>query len=254
MAVCVALRYCWSWEGKAGVNFCLSSHPAIQWIRDSLSVKWKRKVVPANAIEAYRTRGGMAPLVLNLRSVWSASRPCRFIFREMAHVTHSLGGWVWPGVNLDSVEKAMYVAHAENRTAIPRSSSQYSCPYSGHSVSIILHWNDALRNLSETIFSSDFYGTGTGSSVGLATPYGLDGQGIESRWGREFPQSPDRPWVPPNPYTVGIGSFPGVKWLRPDVDHPKYCRGYRKSRVRPLLPPLILHGRLLGEFYLFPFS
>ena len=46
---------------------------------------------------------------------------------------------------------------------------------------------------------------GRGSSVGIATPYGLGGPGIESRWGRDFPH-PSRPalrlvqppirWVP----------------------------------------------------------
>jgi hypothetical protein len=29
--------------------------------------------------------------------------------------------------------------------------------------------------------------SGTGSSVGIATDYGLDGLGMESRWGRDFP-------------------------------------------------------------------
>jgi hypothetical protein len=28
---------------------------------------------------------------------------------------------------------------------------------------------------------------GPGSVVGIATSYGLDGPGIESRWGRDFP-------------------------------------------------------------------
>jgi hypothetical protein len=51
---------------------------------------------------------------------------------------------------------------------------------------------------------------GRGSSVGIATGYGLDGPGIESRWGRYFSHT-SRP---------GPGSFPGVK--RPDrgADHP----------------------------------
>ena len=31
------------------------------------------------------------------------------------------------------------------------------------------------------------YTSGPGSSVGIATGYGLDGPGIESRWGRDFP-------------------------------------------------------------------
>jgi len=30
-------------------------------------------------------------------------------------------------------------------------------------------------------------GCGPGSAVGVATGYGLDGPGIESRWGRDFP-------------------------------------------------------------------
>jgi hypothetical protein len=81
----------------------------------------------------------MAPLVLNLRSVWLASRHCRFIFREITQDTHSLGGWVGPGVYLEAVEKAMYVAHAENRSAVPRSSSQYTCPYSGYPIAIVLN-------------------------------------------------------------------------------------------------------------------
>ena len=34
---------------------------------------------------------------------------------------------------------------------------------------------------------------GRDSSVGMATRYGLDGPGIESRWGEVFRTSPDRP-------------------------------------------------------------
>jgi hypothetical protein len=46
---------------------------------------------------------------------------------------------------------------------------------------------------------------GPGSSVGIATGYGLDGSGIESRWGRDFPllfrlavglTKPPVQWVP----------------------------------------------------------
>ena len=50
------------------------------------------------------------------------------------------------------------------------------------------------------------------SSVGIATRYGLDGPGIESLWGRDFPH-PSRP-------ALGTGSFPGVKQPGRGVDHP----------------------------------
>jgi len=37
--------------------------------------------------------------------------------------------------------------------------------------------------------------TGRESSIGITTRYGLEGQVIESRWGREiFCARPDRPW------------------------------------------------------------
>jgi hypothetical protein len=38
---------------------------------------------------------------------------------------------------------------------------------------------------------------GPGSSVDIATSYGLDGPGIESRWGRDFPRL-SRPVLGPN--------------------------------------------------------
>ena len=47
-----------------------------------------------------------------------------------------------------------------------------------------------------------------GSSVGIATDYGLDGPGIESRWGARFSTGPG---LHPACYTMGTGSFPGVK-------------------------------------------
>ena len=46
-----------------------------------------------------------------------------------------------------------------------------------------------------------------GSSVGIATDYGLDGPGIESRWGEIF--RPSRPAL-----GLGTGSFPEVKYGR----------------------------------------
>ena len=53
---------------------------------------------------------------------------------------------------------------------------------------------------------------GPGSVVGIATGYGLDGPGIESRWGARF-SAPVQfgPGAQPASCTMGTGSFPGVK-------------------------------------------
>jgi hypothetical protein len=55
----------------------------------------------------------------------------------------------------------------------------------------------------KTLFS------GPGSSVGIETGYGLDGPGMEFRWGRDFPHL-SRPAHPAS-CTMGNGSFPGVE-------------------------------------------
>ena len=56
---------------------------------------------------------------------------------------------------------------------------------------------------------------GPGTVVVIATAYGLDGPGIESRWGGEiFRNCPDRPWGPPSLLYNGYRVFPGGK-VRP---------------------------------------
>ena len=65
---------------------------------------------------------------------------------------------------------------------------------------------------------------GRGSSVGIATRYGLDGPVIKSRWGRDFP----------HPFQTGPGnriSFPGVKRPGCGVDHPHPPSAQVKERV-----------------------
>ena len=54
-----------------------------------------------------------------------------------------------------------------------------------------------------------------GSSVGIATGYGLDGPGIESRWEATFSAPVQTgPGAHPASCTMGTGSFPGVKSAR----------------------------------------
>ena len=65
---------------------------------------------------------------------------------------------------------------------------------------------------STEILDHYFYTDGPDSSVGIATGYGLDGPGIESRWGARF-SAPVQTGTGAHPAscTMGTGSFPGVK-------------------------------------------
>jgi hypothetical protein len=79
---------------------------------------------------------------------------------------------------------------------------------------------------------------GPGSVVGIATGYGLDGTGIESRWGEIFRTCPDRPWAPPSLLYNGYRVFRGGK-ERPgrDADPSSLLVPWsRKVRAIPLLP------------------
>jgi hypothetical protein len=73
---------------------------------------------------------------------------------------------------------------------------------------------------------------GRNSLVGIATRYGLDGPGIESRWGRDFSQ-PSRPALGPTkpPIKWVPGLFPGVKRPGRGVDHPLSSSAEVKERV-----------------------
>jgi len=71
--------------------------------------------------------------------------------------------------------------------------------------------------------------SGPGSSVGIATGYGLDGLGIESRWEARFSTPVQSgPGAHPASCTMGTGSFPGVKSGRGVTPTP-----------HPLLLPLV---------------
>jgi hypothetical protein len=62
---------------------------------------------------------------------------------------------------------------------------------------------------------------GPGSSVGIATDYGLDGLGIESQWGaRFFAHVQTGPEAHPASCTMGTGSFLRVKRPGCGADHP----------------------------------
>jgi hypothetical protein len=72
--------------------------------------------------------------------------------------------------------------------------------------------------------------SGPGSSVGIATGYGLDGPGIESRRGaRIFAHIQNGPEAHPAFCTMRTGSFPGVKRPGRDADHPPPSRAEVKK-------------------------
>ena len=77
-----------------------------------------------------------------------------------------------------------------------------------------------------------------GTSVGIATDYGLGGLGIESRWGRDFPPFKTGPGAQSASCTMGTGSFPGVKCGRGVLltTHPLLVPRSWKSRAIPLPP------------------
>ena len=74
-----------------------------------------------------------------------------------------------------------------------------------------------LRACSDKLPYDGTANAGRDGSVDMATRYGLNGSGIESRWGREFQTGPG---AHPASYTIGTGSFLGVKRSGRGVNHP----------------------------------
>ena len=70
------------------------------------------------------------------------------------------------------------------------------------------------------------------ASFGIATRCWLDGPGIESQWGGEiFRSRLAGPRAHPASYTMGTGSFPGVKRPVRGVDYPPPSSAEVKERV-----------------------
>ena len=73
---------------------------------------------------------------------------------------------------------------------------------------------------------------GRDSSVGIATRYGPDGPGIEFRWGAIFfAPAQIGPGTHSASYTMGTGSFPGVKRPGRGIDHPSPSSAEVEGRV-----------------------
>jgi hypothetical protein len=75
-------------------------------------------------------------------------------------------------------------------------------------------------------------------SVGTVTPYGMNGLGIESRWGARFsaPLQNDTEAHPAS-CTLGTGSFPGLRRPWRGVDHPPPSSAEVNERVELYISP-----------------
>jgi hypothetical protein len=100
------------------------------------------------------------------------------------------------------------------------------CPNSNNSAPIFLKKSKISFHFLQLILC------GPDSSVGIATDYGLDGRGIESRWGaRFFAHVQTDPEAPPDSCIMGTGSFPGVKQPGCGDDYPPPFSAEVKERV-----------------------
>jgi hypothetical protein len=88
----------------------------------------------------------------------------------------------------------------------------------------------AAGNLHSFILVCKLGSSGPGSVVGIATAYRLDGPGIESRWGRDFPHLSRPALRPTQPPVQWV--FPGGK-VRPrrDADPSSPSSAEVKNRV-----------------------
>jgi hypothetical protein len=93
---------------------------------------------------------------------------------------------------------------------------------------------------------------GRDSSVGIATRYGLDGPGFESRWGTRFSAPVQTgPGAHSASYTMVTGFFPGIKRPGRGVHHPHLAPRLKKESSYTSTPPLSLRGLLQGDLYLY---
>jgi len=73
---------------------------------------------------------------------------------------------------------------------------------------------------------------GRESAVGITTRYGLDGPGMEFRWGETFHTRTKRPWSQPSLLYDRYRSFSEVKQPGRGVEHPPPSSTKVKERVK----------------------
>jgi hypothetical protein len=84
--------------------------------------------------------------------------------------------------------------------------------------------------------------------VGIATRYGLDGPGTESRWGARFTAPVQTgPGARPVSYTMGTGSFPGLKRRGVSTTHPSTSSKVKERVELYLYSPSGFSWPILGR-------
>ena len=103
------------------------------------------------------------------------------------------------------------------------------------------------------ILKTYFLKHGPGSSVGIATELRAGRSGDRIPVGRDFPPVQTGPGAHPASYTMGTGSFPGVKNGRGVLlnTHPLLVPRPRKSRIIRLPTLWATTGPVTGTLYLF---
>jgi hypothetical protein len=112
-------------------------------------------------------------------------------------------------------------------------------PLRGHSSDTCVTLYKRTNHCITFVFLITTKNVGRYSSVGKATRYGLDGPGIQTRWGTRFSASVQSgPGAHPATCTTGTGSFPRVKRQRSGVDHPPHVTSRLKKEYsyKYLLP------------------
>ena len=97
-------------------------------------------------------------------------------------------------------------------------------------------WLPDMIESKNIILNYRYPNSGPGSSVGIATDYGLDGPGSNPGWDEIFRPVQTGPGAHPASCTMGTGSFPGVKCGRGVLltTHPLLVPRSWKSRAIPL--------------------
>ena len=96
--------------------------------------------------------------------------------------------------------------------------------------------NSYLHDMKGILYITTSKISGPGSSVGIATDYGLEGPGSNPGGGQEFPPVQTGPGAHPASCKMGTGSFPAVKGGRGVLltTHPLLVPRSLKSKAIPV--------------------